>query len=641
MIATRRYPIGAEPSESGYHFRVWAPDCQVVSAIFENAGFLGEVPLEKEEGGYFSVLIPRARTGDRYRFRLDDDSHLYPDPVSRFQPEGPHGPSELVDPCTFKWNDSDWKGNSQRGRILYEMHVGTFTPEGTWKAATAQLEELAKLGINGIEVMPIGDFPGKFGWGYDGVNLFAPCRLYGTPDDLRHFVDTAHRLGIGIILDVVYNHLGPDGNYLSKFSETYFTDHHHTDWGRAVNFDAKGSAAVREFFCTNAAYWIEEFHLDGLRLDATQNIYDDAPPERHILTEIGRYARRAASPRSIIIINENEVQDLQLVVSEKEGGYGLDAMWNDDFHHSAIVALTGKKEAYYTDYEGSPQEFISAIKYGFLYQGQWYSWQEKRRGRRYPQVSIASFVTFIQNHDQIANTATGRRIQLLTSPGRYRAMTALTLLAPGTPMLFQGQEFAASTPFYYFADHGPELAKLVREGRNEFLSQFPSLRDSAILEQLAKPEDEQTFQRCKLNWRDRETNASEYQLTRDLIQLRQQDPAFQVQERSQVDGAVLSEKAFLLRYFCDEGDRLLLINLGPDLHLLTCPEPLLAPPVDHCWRTRFSTESMQYGGSGVSEVETLEEGWRIPAESAVVLAPEIEIEAHLPRPKKSKKRGGN
>ena len=291
----RRFPIGAELQRGGVHFRVWAPDCRQVAVALDNAA---EYPLQPEEHGYFSGFVQGAKDGTRYRFRIDGVD-LAPDPMSRFQPEGPHGPSQVIDPDRFQWTDHQWCGPNLVGMVLYELHIATFTPDGDWQAATNQLAELAELGINCLEVMPVADFAGRFGWGYDGVSLFAPTYLYGSPDDFRRFVDSAHAHGIGVILDVVYNHLGPDGNYLGKFAADYFTDRYETDWGSAINYDGERSEPVREFFQANAAYWISEYHLDGLRIDATQNIYDSAPPESHILTCIGNAARQAAPDRRV------------------------------------------------------------------------------------------------------------------------------------------------------------------------------------------------------------------------------------------------------------------------------------------------------------------------------------------------------
>ena len=389
---------------------------------------------------------------------------------------------------------------------------------------------------------------------------------------------------------------------------------------------------MREFVTTNAAFWIDEYHLDGLRLDATQNIYDDAPPATHILTDIGRAVRAASGSRSVIVINENEAQHSELCRPIEQGGYGLDALWNDDFHHSAMVALTGKNEAYYTDYLGDAQEFVSAVKYGYLYQGQWYSWQDKRRGRPGLDLPPAAFCTFIQNHDQVANSGRGLRAHRLTSPGRYRAMTALLLLAPGTPLLFQGQEFAADTPFFYFADHKPELATLVEAGRVEFLAQFRSLTDPRMKPVFALPHEVDTFERSKLDFADRERNAPHYRLTKDLLRLRRDDACFRAQRRRDLDGAVLGPQAFVLRFFADDGlDRLLLVNFGRDLHLLTCPEPLLAPPFGHHWHVALSTEQVSYGGGGAQQPDTADAGWRVPGEAAAVLVPEKDAPASMCR----------
>jgi len=353
----RRFPIGAEVLAGGVHFRVWAPIREQVEVVL---GVTRAVPLEREAGGYFSSLVDFAQPGMRYQFRLDRGQRLFPDPASRFQPEGPHGPSQIVNPSLYRWNDDTWTGLRLEGQVIYETHIGTLTPEGTWTAAHEVLPTLAEDGITLIEIMPVAEFPGEFGWGYDGTAFFAPTHLYGTPDDFRAFVDKAHSLKLGVILDVVYNHFGPDGNYLKQFSPAYFTNRYANEWGEAINFDGLDSEAVREFFISNSGYWIEEFHLDGLRLDATQQIFDHGP--RHVISAITQEARRAAGPRSILMIAENEQQNPKLIQGIEEGGYGLDAIWNDDFHHSAQVAVTGRSEAYYSDYCGTPQELISVAK---------------------------------------------------------------------------------------------------------------------------------------------------------------------------------------------------------------------------------------------------------------------------------------
>lgn len=615
--SSSRQLLGAVVLPDGsVQFRVWAPTCRLVEVFSEDGQAF---KLAREGEGYFSGVSRTLECGCRYRYRLDSGDALYPDPVSRFQPAGPHGSSQIVDPNEFRWTDQAWRGISLAGQVIYEMHVGTFTPQGTWGAATRELAELAAVGITAIEVMPVADFVGRFGWGYDGVNLFAPCHLYGTPDDFRRFIDAAHALGIGVILDVVYNHLGPDGNYLARFSPEYFTKKYTTDWGEAINFDGPHAGPVREYYLQNAAYWISEYHLDGLRIDATQNIYDDSPT--HILAEMSRRTREAAGNRSIILVAENEPQETRLVRPLERGGFGLDALWNDDLHHSALVVLAGHNEAYYTDYLGTPQEFISAVKWGYLYQGQYYRWQKKRRGTPAFDLDPAAFVTFIENHDQIANSPRGIRTHLLTSPGRYRAMTALMLLAPGTPMLFQGQEFGASAPFFYFADHKPELGEMIKKGRKEFMAQFPSCHTLEMEAALADPTLVETYERCKLDFSERKKNAAVYQLHKDLLRLRREDPVFRLQQRRGVDGAVLGTEAFVLRFFAADGaDRLLLVNLGSDLHLDPAPEPLLAPPLESVWKILWSSEAAVYGGCGTAPLEA-NDNWHIPGHAVVVVAP--------------------
>lgn len=617
-LPSRRIPVGAEAVDGGVHFRVWAPRSQKVAVQFHEPQAKSKsalvVELDPEGDGYFSGLVADAEPGMLYKFKLD--SGVFPDPVSRFQPEGPHGPSQIVDPSRFLWTDADWRGVPREGQVIYEIHVGTFTREGSWRTAVEQLPELANIGITVLEIMPVGDFPGRFGWGYDGVDLFAPTRLYGSPDDFRAFVDRAHNLGLGVILDVVYNHIGPDGNYLKEFSPDYFTDRYGNEWGEALNFDSPNSGPVREFFVANAGYWIDEFHLDGLRLDATQQIFDSS--DEHILSAIARRVREVAKSRSTYLVAENEEQHTRLVRSREEGGYGLDALWNDDFHHSAVVALTGHSEAYYCDHHGSPQEFISAIKRGYLFQGQWYSWQKKLRGAPTNGLHPANFVTFIQNHDQIANSLRGYRLHQLSNPARLRAMTALLLLGPNTPMLFQGQEFAASAPFVYFADHNPELAKLVAIGRRKFLEQFQSIAQSESTPYLANPQSEETFTRCKLDFAERERHSDYYALHRDLLKMRRDDPVFRTVHTGGVDGAVLGPEAFVLRFFATDGDdRLLLVNLGPDLELSTMPEPLLAPIKGGAWKILWSSEDPRYGGRGTPPLG--QESWRLPGHAALVL----------------------
>ncbi len=572
----RRYPIGAEligPNET--HFRVWAPKAQHLDLVLEErvANDAKRIfhSLQADEDGYFSGTAG-VGAGALYHFRLNDGENFYPDPASRFQPDGPHGSSCVVDPTKFAWSDAEWRGTAMKGQIIYEMHIGTFTKEGTWHAATEQLAELAHIGITVIEMMPVADFPGEFGWGYDGVDFFAPSHLYGTPEDLRAFIDRAHSLGLALILDVVYNHFGPDGNYLGVFSDDYLVREKENEWGNAINFDGPNSGPVREFFITNGRYWIEEFHFDGFRFDATHAIRDQS--SEYIIGAVGRAARKAAGSRSIILIAENDLQE------------------------------------------------VSAAKQGFLYQGQALSWQKALRGTPTFGISPEVFVSFIENHDQIANTGPGERLRFQTSPGRYRAMTALLLLGPWTPLLFQGEEFGASSPFLFFADIGDSSVRdAIRRGRAEWLAPFLSVTEEEARRRLPAPDYPGVFARCKLDFSEREKNRELYELHVDLLKLRREDSRFQQQIRGGIDGAVLGPASFVLRYFSKENDdRLLVVNFGKSQVLEPAPEPLLAPASGCRWETLWTSDSPRYGGTGSAAVATQEQ-WVLPAECAVALQP--------------------
>jgi maltooligosyltrehalose trehalohydrolase len=611
----RRLPVGAEWSPArGTHFRVWAPSCREVELVLEDAAGRPRetLRLAPEPGGYFSALAPAARPGALYRYRLDGEGP-FPDPASRFQPSGPHGPSRVVDPAAYSWRTRGWGGLRREGLVLYELHAGTFTPEGTWAAAGDRLAELAELGIGAVELMPVADFPGRFGWGYDGVCLYAPTRLYGEPDELRRFVDRAHGEGLGVILDVVYNHLGPAGNYLGRYARAYQSGKP-TEWGPALNFDGDGSAGVREFFVSNAAYWIDEYRFDGLRLDATQSIFDES--RVHVVSELGRAARAAAAGRSIVIVAENEAQEARFARPVARGGLGLDGVWNDDFHHAARVALTGEREAYYCGFTGSAQELLSAVLRGYLYQGNWYGWQKKRRGSPAWDLPPAAFVHYLDNHDQASNSLEGRRLHALCEPARHRALTALLLLGPQTPMLFQGQEFGSRAPFTFFADHEPRLAEAVRKGRREFVSQFPSV--AAASEGVPDPGAESTFLACKLDRSQADPAALD--LHRDLLRLRREDPAIAAQ--SVPLGAVLGPRALALRWGAGAPeDRLLVLNLDAALDLSDRAEPLLAEPAPSRWTPLWSSERPEYGGRGAADPVDARGRWRIPAHCAVLLRP--------------------
>ncbi|MBV8487970.1 MAG: DUF3459 domain-containing protein, partial [Planctomycetaceae bacterium] len=535
--------------------------------------------------------------------------------------------SEVIDLSTFRWTDHEWAGVAGiEGQVLYELHIGTFTPEGTWAAACEQLPYLVELDVTVLEIMPVAEFSGTFGWGYDGVDLFAPFHHYGMPDDLRRFVDRAHGLGLAVILDVVYNHLGPDGNYLPRFSDDYFSKTYQSEWGETLNFDGPSCQPVREFVLANVAYWIEEYHFDGMRIDATQGLFDSGPV--HILEDIARQMRESAGRRRVLVGGESEPQRARLLRGGDRGGIGFDMLWSDDFHHAAIVAATGNREAYLGDYLGAPQELVSLLKRGWLYQGQWNLRQGKRRGSSALDLAPAAFISYLQNHDQIANTTLGKRFDTRTSPSRLRAITAFWLLGPATPLLFQGQEFAAASPFHYFSDGPPEVAEEMLRSRKKFLEQFPSLATPEMQARVPSPNNREIFEQSKLNpaSRRRGIHAEVWALHRDLLRLRREDPTLRAgQRRGALDGAVIGPEALVVRWFDPDGlneDRLLLLNLGIELRMTVAAEPLLAPPSEKLkWRVLWSSESPQYGGRGTPEPEMEKQNWRLPGHAAILMAP--------------------
>ena len=611
----RRPRLGAIPEGGGVtSFCVWAPDRRAVELELEGANGLRRIPLRPAEGGYFEGRAD-APPGTRYRYRLDG-AHSFNDPCSRFQPEGSHGPSMVVDPFSYRWRHDDFRGVPPRRAVLYELHVGTFTPEGTYAGAEAKLPHLRDLGVNVLELMPLNTFPGRFNWGYDGTHLFAPCAPYGTPEELRRFVDAAHALGIAVILDVVYNHLGPNGNYLWEYARAYFSSKHQGEWGEPLNFDGEGAEGVRAFVLENVDHWIAEYHLDGLRIDATQGLFDDS--ERHILAEITQAARAAAPHKQLLLVAENEPQDRRMVTPVDEGGYGCDMMWIDDFHHSARVALTFRAEAYTQDYRGTAQELVSCARHNALYQGQWYAWQHKLRGTPMFDLPPERAVFFLQDHDQIANFLRGSRIHRY-GEARVRAVTVLWLLLPQVPMLFMGQEFFASAPFCYFVDHPPELTEKIRRGRVEFVSQFASFAHAYRQEGYEERIDEPAFRRSQLDWSEVEKHAPILALHKELLRLRREDPVFSRESATRLDGATLGEQALVLRWFGgDRGDRLVVLNLGPELTYEPCPQPLLAPVPGRKWLPVLSSKEVRFGGHGAVFPDGVGP-WRIPGQCGLVL----------------------
>jgi maltooligosyltrehalose trehalohydrolase len=502
-------PFGATAHDTGVAFALWAPSQELV--LLAHRPLNGEHAahrMARDAEGWHRLDLPGAAHGDGYRFELPDGAAV-PDPASRFNPEDVHGPSVVIDPRRYAWNDGAWRGRPWEEAVVYELHIGAFTAEGTFNAARERLGELAELGVTAIELMPLADFPGQRNWGYDGVLHFAPDASYGTPDELKALVDAAHGLGLMVLIDVVYNHFGPEGNYLHGYCPEFFNPEHRTPWGAAINFDGQGARTVRDFFVHNALYWIEEFRFDGLRMDAIHAIRDSSHP--HIVQEI-REAVLAGPGRErhVHLVLENDTNQASMLARD---GNGLPvagtAQWNDDLHHAVHVLATGERDGYYADYADDPVcRLALSLAEGFIYQGQPSVFRNgERRGEPSTRLPSQAFVSFLQTHDQVGNRAFGERIHALGDPVRVRAAMACLLLSPHVPMLFMGDEFAASTPFLYFCDFGPELAEAVSNGRRSEFGGFAAFKDEAARARIPDPNAESTFLASKLNWRERGARA--------------------------------------------------------------------------------------------------------------------------------------
>ena len=507
-------PLGALPNGNGVQFHVWAPLAQNVELVLTADDRV--VPMEEAGDGHFETFVSELSAGATYQYRLDGDQD-FPDPASRFQPEGVHGPSMVVDPQDYHWQDGKWQGLDQKDLVFYELHVGTFTPEGTFAAARERLGYLKDLGITAVELMPVADFPGRWGWGYDHAALFAPSRAYGTPDELRAFVDAAHAEGMAVFLDVIYNHLGPDGAYVAAYAPM-FTDRHHTPWGQAINLDDTNSEGVRRFFIENALHWLREYHADGLRLDATHALIDDSDP--HFLADLSDAVRalKEGPPRRLIAEDHRNLNTL--IYPRQEGGYGLDGVWVDDFHHQIRNMTAGDTAGYYADFAGTTTEDLAkTLRQGWFYTGQLSRALEEPRGTDPSGIRQDQCVVCIQNHDQVGNRPAGNRLTNDAPLPSYRAASALLLFIPHLPLLFMGQEWGASTPFQFFTDHEPELGKQVTQGRKREFEDFPGFSGD-----VPDPQDPQTFQRSKLDWSEHAAppHGSVLQLYKDLLHLRRE-----------------------------------------------------------------------------------------------------------------------
>jgi len=496
-------PFGAECRDDGsVRFRLWAPAaCGVDVFLGRNGEPASVLAMPAASDGWFELITDQAQPADLYSFRIDEEQKV-PDPASRFQPKDVHGPSQIIAPQTFDWHDDSWKGRDWEEAVIYELHVGTFTQEGTFASVRDRLDYLADLGVTAIELMPLSDFPGRRNWGYDGVLPFAPDSSYGRPEDLKELIQSAHRHGIMVLLDVVYNHFGPEGNYLNSYAPQFFTERHHTPWGNGLNFDGPRSRTVRDFFIHNALYWLEEYHFDGLRLDAVHAIADDS--DRHILMELGGVVRESiSSERKVHLILENERNQSRYLQRESTGrSKWFTAQWDDDIHHALHVIVTGEHDGYYSDYAGCPVEQLGrCLTQGFAYQGEASPYRKgEAHGERTTGLPPGAFVTFLQNHDQIGNRAFGERIRSLTDPRSLRAAMAILLLEPSPPLLFMGEEFGAKTPFLFFCDFEKDLAEAVTAGRRNEFSRFPQFNDPAQRNRIPDPNSPATFAASRLDW---------------------------------------------------------------------------------------------------------------------------------------------
>ena len=579
-------PQGAEIVEGGVRYRIWAPDKQEVEVEVTNS-FTGRrkiVKLLPEEEGYHAVFDQFGVAGDTYQYRFGGEA-VFPDPASRWQPEGVHGRSLIVDPRKYEWKDAGWERPRFRDLVLYELHIGTFTGEGTFSSAIARLPYIRSLGVNAIEIMPVADFPGDRNWGYDGVALFAPARCYGHPDDLRALVDAAHALGLAVVLDVVYNHFGPDGNYLNACSPYYFTKSHKTPWGDGFNFDGEHSGPVRAFFISNATYWLREFHIDGLRLDATHALVDDSP--KHILEEI----TDAVHAHGGYVFGEDERNEAKLI-TRKPKGYGMNAVYADDFCHTIQMALGDLR--FVEDFTGSTEELADELTHGWHYRGQESKRRGKPRGTDGNHLAPEHFLFSITNHDQAGNHALGLRLNHITTPECYRAASALLLLAPYTPQIFMGQEWAASTPFQYFTDHKGDLGRAVSEGRRKEFARYKDFKD---VKNIPDPQSPDTFLKSKLDWAEPEqpSHAETLALYRECLKLRMGDPVFRPDGRENWKVANLG---MLALHYRDGGDWLILADFTGDHHLSLTEEEFSLLRIGKSWNLVFSTNEVRFGGDG-------------------------------------------
>jgi malto-oligosyltrehalose trehalohydrolase len=549
--------------DGAVRFRLWAPAARQVGLCLDGASH--PLPLATAPGGWFELTTREAAPGTRYRYRIDDEWSV-PDPASRYNPNDVDGPSAVVDPFAFDWDDEGWPGRRWEEAVVYELHVGTFTREGTFAAIETKLDHLCDLGVTALELMPIGDFGGTRGWGYDGVLPFAPDAIYGEPAALKQLVLAAHHRGLMVFLDVVYNHFGPVGNYLSRYAPQFFTSRHRTPWGHAINFDGSDSRVVRDFFIDNALYWLDEFHFDGLRLDAVHSIRDDSAP--HFLDELAATVRQwSARARHVHLILENDDNAAAFLARDADGAARrYTAQWDDDIHHSLHTCLTGERDGYYVDYADAPLEHLGrCLTAGFAYQGEHSSLRGRPRGSSTAGLPLTAFVSFLQNHDQIGNRPFGERLTVLAEPAALAAAAAIVLLAPSPPLLFMGEEFGATTPFLYFCDFDPELAAAVRNGRLKEFARFARFADAAAA--IPDPQAPTTFARSKLDWDSSVDpgHARWLERYRELLRVRREVviPMLARIDPKRCGFAITGTRSLAVHWSTDDGGRLVLLaNLG-------------------------------------------------------------------------------
>jgi maltooligosyltrehalose trehalohydrolase len=581
--------FGAHFTSAGLEVRVWAPTSTTVSIRLTTAGGVREVSLRAEAEGCFAGSIDRVRPGDRYAV-VSDTVGLVPDPASRSQPDGVDGLSEVVDPATYTWRTNAWDVPGLDDLVIYELHVGCFTPEGTFAAAASRLPHLAALGVTAVELMPVAAFPGRRNWGYDGAALFAPAAVYGRPDDLRALVDAAHALDLAVILDVVFNHFGPAGAYAAALSPLFFSAEHTSPWGAGINLDGPGSEMVRAFFIDNALHWLREYRFDGLRLDATHALIDES--ERHFVAELTACVR-ALVGRPVLMMAEDHRNLRTLVEAPSAGGWGLDAVWADDFHHVVRRLTAGDDEGYFADFAGTPQELAQTLNRGWLFQGEYATSFMAPRGTPAHGLPRARSIVCLQNHDQIGNRAEGDRLHHVIDPAAFRALSVLVLLAPETPLLFMGQEWAAATPFQYFTDHDEALGALVREGRRHEFQRFRAFADETRRAQIPDPQATSTFLASQLRWAERDDppHAGVLALYRDTLRLRRGLAPGGAAGDPEMAWPAEGTAGIVLRRAGKDGS---LVVLAACLKGAGDIDVSKACPLANAWRIALTTESAHY-----------------------------------------------